>query len=233
MRKNLTKLFFVGLAVSLPVLHADTLIAPGAANVPPTTTTITGDTLLATTGVEPVVFPVTPNPLSANVQEWVYSDPNANLACPTGGCLDFVYQFTDTTKGANSTYPGIIERLSGSSYTGFLTDFGYVATTGMNSSGGTADIAPNGFDRSALPGDVVAFDYQGTGDVTPGEVSDLLVIKTDAHNYVVGTIGVQDGVAGSAIGYAPGVPEPATMGLLGGGLALLGVARWRRATAKK
>lgn len=233
MTKNLTKLLFLGLAVSFPALHADTLMPPGSANIPATTTTITGDVLLATASGA-VTFPVTPNPLSANFTEWVYKDPSPDLACPTGGCLDFVYQFTDTTKGASATYPGVIERMTGSSYTGFLTDVGYVATTGKNSGGSTADIAPNATDRSALPGDVVAFDFQGVANVTPGEESDLLVIKTDAHNYAVGTIGIQDGVAGSAVGFAPSsVPEPVTMGLLGGGLALLGIARWRRSLGKK
>jgi len=234
MTKKLLPIFTLGLAVTLPCLNADSLLTPGMIEVPATPTTLTGATMLASTGVEPVNFGTTVNPLTATVTETVYRD-GINLACPAGGCLDFVYQFTDTTKGATNTFPGILERLTAASFSGFTTYFGYVANTGSNGTT-TANIAPQFFSRSQNPGDVVSFSYELI-NVQPGQTSDLLVIATNAVNYSTnGTIGLQDGVAGSASGFSfsptAGVPEPISMGLLGSGLALLGLVRYRQSAKK-
>ena len=231
MTKNFLTTLALGLTATLPCLYADSLMGPGTINVPATPTTLAGATQLATTGAETVNFGTTVNPLSATVTETVFRD-GSNLACPAGGCLDFVYQFTDTTKGATNTFPGIIERLTAASYSGFLTDFGYVTGTGSNGTT-TADVAPQFFSRSQTPGDVVSFSYELV-NIQPGQTSDLLVIATNATNYATnGTIGIQDGVAGSASGFSfsptAATPEPVSMGLLGGGLALLGIARMRKA----
>ncbi len=231
MTKKLLTTFALGLTATLPCLYADTLVPPGTPFDPATPTTLTGATQLATTGVETVNFGNTVNPLSATVTETVYRD-GTNLACPAGGCLDFVFQFSDTTK-PTQRFPGILERLTAASFTGFLTDYGYVANTGKDGTT-TADIAPQFFGRSGAPGDVVNFGFENK-NVQPGQTTDLLVVKTDAVNFSTqGSIGVQDGTAGSANGFsfspaASSVPEPISMGLFGGGLAFLGIARWRKA----
>ena len=227
MTKKLLTTLALGLTATLPCLYADTLVAPGMSGVPATPTTLTGATQLATTGVETVNFGNTSNPLSATVTQTVYRD-GSNLACPAGGCLDFVFQFTDTTKGANNTFPGIIERLSSASFSGFLTNFGYVVGTGA---------APDSFGRSNNPGDAISF-FFNINNVQPGQTTDLLVVKTDATSYNTnGSIGLQDGTAGNANGlsFAPAsssTPEPVSMGLLGSGLAVLGLARLRRSSKK-
>jgi hypothetical protein len=61
----------------------------------------------------------------------------------------------------------------------------------------------------------------------------MLVIETNATQSAPGFISIQDGLAGSGPGNQPAsAPEPVSMGLLGGGLALLGLARWHRREKK-
>jgi hypothetical protein len=191
-------------------------IPPGTNNAPPDTLTA-GGSLLATMSGSFLFAAPPPATFSGTYTTWVYSDPG-NKIC--AGCLDFVYQVSNTTKNPLPPDQGIIERITASAFAGFTTDVGYTPGTGA--------VAPDGVSRSSSPGNVVGWNFLGT-NLDPNQTSDLLVIETNAKFFGMGTISAQDGTAGSALGFAPSaVPEPMTMGLLGGGLALLGVARLRR-----
>lgn len=74
------------------------------------------------------------------------------------------------------------------------------------------------------------------GKITPGETSDILIVRTNATTFTAGTMGIIDGTAGFAAAFQPSgapplvgpIPEPGTFGLLASGLvALVGVARKR------
>jgi PEP-CTERM motif-containing protein len=81
-------------------------------------------------------------------------------------------------------------------------------------------------DRSANGG-VVGFNYAGAANLTGTESTQLLVIQTNAMAYMPGLLSVQDSLAANGVGFQP-TPEPISMSLLGGGLALIGFGRWRR-----
>ena len=133
--------------------------------------------------------------------EWVYSDPG-NTQC--GGCLDFVYQFTNNGPHAN-------ERFSMYSFAGYLADVGTNVF-------GTHD--PTSIDRS-LSGAVIGFNYLAADEIAPGQTTPLLVIETNAQTFTNGFLSAQDGTAGYAVAYSPAaVPEPSSLALLGGGLTL-------------
>jgi PEP-CTERM motif len=219
MKQILTGVLFLGIAGFSPCFA--TTVTAGGGQIAANSITFSGTTLATLSG--PVIFPPgSPNPLSATYTETVLRDS-------TTGFLDFVFTVTDTTVGANATYPGILETVTMASYTGFTTDVGYVAGTGNSAT-------PISMGRTA---DVVNFDWRGFGTTTanpimPGQTTPELVIKTNAPTYTLGTLGANDGIAGGATVYGPssGVPEPLSMALLGGGLAAIGVVRLRRKMAR-
>jgi hypothetical protein len=206
------RLLLVLLTFSLALPLANAAILGNGQTGPPSFLTPTG-TLLITTGP----LTITTSTFTANYQQWVYSDPN-NTFCK--GCLDFVYQFTN--KGQDG-----LERFTGFNFTGFRVDAGYDPT----SSGQT----PLSVNRNLL-GDAVAFNYNGTDTLLPGQTTAMLVIETDALHYKAGTTSAQDGTAGFGFAYAPAnaVPEPSSLAMLGSGvLAAAGVLRRKLVGVKK
>jgi hypothetical protein len=166
--------------------------------------------LLATTGSQAL----NSGTFTANATAWVYSD-SANTFC--AGCLDFVYLVT-RTGGADA-----IERITAGSFIGYSVDAGVVTSS--------PGFAPLTVDRSANGG-VVGFNYQNAANLTDTESTQLLVIQTNATSFTAGLLSVQDGQAANGVGFQPAsTPEPVSMSLLGGGLALVGFARWRRKKA--
>jgi hypothetical protein len=140
-----------------------------------------------------------------------------NIYC--SACLDFLIT-------VHNSGPGIIERVSTSAFDSFLVDVGYNSTLS-----GTGPIAPTTVDRST-DGSVIGFNFipPGSNIGTNGNSMEL-EIMTNATTYVPGFVSIQDGQAGTSAGYQPsGTPEPVSMSLIGGGLALLGLARWRRSS---
>lgn len=187
-------------------LASATVLTPGSAGAPDPFSNA-GWTLLATTGSQSL----SSGTFTANATSWVYSD-SGNTFC--AGCLDFVYMISRT--GGNDP----IERITAGSFADFSVDAGVVTSS--------AGFAPISVDRSAN-GSVIGFNYQNAANLTGTESTQLLVIQTDATSYMPGLLSVQDQLAANGVGFQPVcTPEPISMSLLGGGLALIGLGRLRR-----
>jgi hypothetical protein len=182
----------------------------------------TGLTLLGS--VTGNVNPVPGSSFNASYTEYVYRDNTAGVS-PNGlgaGDLDFVIVLSNAG-------PGVVEHITSSlapGYSGFITDVGYA--TSINGGATSTGVVPSNVDRSS-DGAVIDFNYLASNNLASGQSTPYLEIQTNATSYVsIGTVSVQDGVSGFGNGFAPATPEPMSVGLLGGGLALLGIARWRR-----
>ncbi|HUO09092.1 MAG TPA: PEP-CTERM sorting domain-containing protein [Phycisphaerae bacterium] len=126
------------------------------------------------------------------------------------GGLTFVYQLINSSNSLDA-----IDRVSLSSFTGFLTDVEFAGT-------GTA---PSFADRSSN-GDIVGFDFFGA-TLTPGATTTTLIIRTNALQYTPNTMSVTDGGTGVVASFGAAInggstPEPASLGIMSiGGLLLL------------
>jgi hypothetical protein len=167
----------------------------------------------------------------------VYS--GVNNVCATANCLTFLYQYDDVS--AVPTFTGIIESINASSFgnaaTTFMTDVGYAtAPPASNPAGFVAGTAtPFTVDRSSAgPGSVITWDYTGPGganELTPGHLTNVLVIETNATTSVSGLTSAQDGATSTQIAFGattPTVsPEPSTLMLFGSVLVGLSLLRKR------
>jgi hypothetical protein len=62
-----------------------------------------------------------------------------------------------------------------------------------------------------------------------GETSNVLIVSTNTLHFKLGNAEVLDGGSVTVKAFQPGIPEPATMALLGGGLLVLaGIRKYRR-----
>jgi hypothetical protein len=149
---------------------------------------------------------IAPGTFSANWDESVYA---GNSYCAT--CLTFVYQVQDLSGNA-------VLHVTGFSYDSFMTNVGFNAASGS--------VAPNNIDRT-LDGTTINFNFLAGAGITPGMLSDLLVVETNATSFTAGLVSLQDGSAGTEGAIQPStVPEPSSFLLLGTGLfALAGAAK--------
>lgn len=219
MKKRLISTMAVGLGLSLCAMASTVTEGAGGST---TFSGTTGQSTFSSPGasgtlvasIAPTAFTNSPgSTITATGQEQVYRT--------SGGTLDFFFQVDNT--GADQ-----LRNIAVKDFTGVTTSVGYIVG---NPSGG---VAPNGSSRGNT-GNVINFSFvDSSNNGTLMGNSDWVEIDTNATNFVLsstgtGNITVQDGgVATIFPDYSPAVPEPATLGLLGGGLALLGVARWRR-----
>ena len=209
----------LGLLAVPTAAHATNLPAGGSVSVG-TASPFTAGAVLADTGS--LAFSV--GGANGTVREWVVS--NASTALCTG-CLSFLYQ-VQVSPATNGVGVG---RFAGSAYDAFTVDVTHtsdaVATLGSVAGG----FGANNADRDAS-GNTVGFNYTSTGGIFPANASFLEMANTNATAFQSGSITVTSTTAASQSlnGFAPrtstGVPEPATILLLGSSLVALGV--WRR-----
>jgi hypothetical protein len=218
-RRAMRSVFLLVLSAAVLFISAANSLAtpllPGNILFPAPAGPINGGTLFNLPQVVPFVSPTYTGTLTSEV---FTGDPTN----PLGG-LTFVYQISNT-----SSFPGEIDRLTVSSFSGFLTDAVYVA--------GSASLAPTYIDRSSGAGATVGFSFAqpplGFGSIQPGQTSDLLIVYTDAKGAAVTLASTIDGSVAQVLSYAPTsnfIPEPSTFVLAGlAAVGLLASARRRR-----
>ena len=208
-----------GAMLLVPAMQAN-VVAPGGSASPDN---LDGLANLFGAAIAPLLSsPVSSSTFSGTMLSDVYVDPFTHD-------LDFVYQYV---AGTNPPQQGV-ERITAANFsptaadgtfadpfgTGVGIDMGYDATSTL--AGFTATTSPlaNGVTRSA-DGTVAGFNFSGAANITAGQESPLLIIRTHATTYVVGQGGVIDSQTANVNVYAP-APEPRLVGLAA--IALFGV----------
>ena len=159
----------------------------------------------------PLVSPLLGAAFTGTLTSTVFENDASNPWNATGG-LTFVYQVANDASSVDA-----IGRVTITGYNGWLTDMSISPLP-------VPGLPPTTMDRS-LTGDVVGYSFIGQPIgltvLSPGAVSMVLVVQTNARGSTTSTGYVIDGSIASGPAYAPAVPEPATMLLLLGGLGWL------------
>ncbi len=157
----------------------------------------------------------------------------------TNGFLDFVYQIDVTSaSGDNPSTVGVVEggvtAINITDFTDFITDAGFESDDidGAETNFSVGSLRPFRAGRPSEGGIQFTFNASGDGDISTGERSRVLVIRTDATAFGFGTGAVSAQAAGNVLVFAPTaavvVPEAGTLALLLPGVALGVVAAKRR-----
>jgi hypothetical protein len=232
MNANLIRLSRAALLASMllvvPAKSQATVLVPGGAVMPD----ILGGS--AGTLVDSLLTPLlSGSELIANLRTAVVMN--------AGGTLDFYYQIGNKgTSGHNLDLAFNQSFAPGSTVT---TDVFYrLENGGLDFFHSVVGGAPTAAARSSS-GDVVGFEFSGSPlrsalRINPGEVSSILVIRTNATNYAAGSTTIANSITLTGTSFAPlvspsSVPEPASLLLLGSAFAAAGYVARHRVAKKK
>lgn len=151
------------------------------------------------------------------------------------GTLDFYYQFHNSWSSPDS-----ITRITMNSFSGFTTDVGFTnqdidgsGNSDVNFRSSRSNQVPLTAERVSAA--TVGFNFGAGSDspkINPGETSSILVIRTNATNFGIGSTSIINGAVANVATFAPttgsNIPEPATYALMGAGLVVLGLLRRKR-----
>ena len=148
------------------------------------------------------------NLITGTINAWVYRDNS-------DGNLIFAYQVMNGATSGNG-----LSALTTTSFANYTTYAAYESVTG--------GISPLTFDRSSGAGSTVGFRF-GFEAIPAGNTSDILWVKTNTPYYGIGETSIINGGAVNVNTFAPTVPEPGSLMLLGMGiLGLFGLGKKRK-----
>lgn len=158
---------------------------------------------------------------SGYYDQWVIQGDSANPYGPNA--MTFVMAVQNDSGSYDS-----LSRITESAFGGYLTNVGYNVNAGYCSftcsNPDIAYVVPDNVSRS-FNGDVIGWNWSASSPLDPNTWTNILVIFTNASDYTTGQVALIDGATTNLAGFAPTgamVPEPATAGLLGLGLLVLG-----------
>lgn len=209
------KLTLLGLTFAAAIAQA-TVIGPGTTVLPSEVASAVGvGSLQLLTISGNYNFNVLPPPdISASYVETAYADTTNPFNPVAAG----VYDTTIVLKITVGKGTANIERATLGYFGGFQASVSYLAGSPV----------PINATRDTTLDSVIGYQFAG---LTPGQVETLVIYTNGQGANYGGTVSVQDGTVGDNVGLSTG-PEPVSLNLVGGGLALLLLKRCRKALKK-